>query len=229
LGGCLNGSPVLWASKNPDSSEEGKTRAIPANHVYAVFEVKSAFNKDSILKSIGKLRDLNDFAEHLNRNFVSGTIFLEARVGEHASCKIAEYLYDNTISGYFGGLILRAEGLDQNITGYFQFITEGSDSVGTSEKMPLVRGIGTLQRNERGDPMLTDQGDVAMAYALGGKWHFDKGYSPNVKNVHLLWSYNAFARFAFDLLDRFEGAYTPLGKGTEVTTKQGSYGMSFSK
>jgi hypothetical protein len=88
--------------------------------------------------------------------------------------------------------------------------------------MPLVRDIGDLKRDDQGNPQLTEQGDVVMAYAQDNVWNFDKGYSPIVKNVNLLWAYNSFPRFFIDLLERLQGTYNPLD-----TPQQGAYGLSF--
>ena len=38
-------APVLWTEGNEDNSDQGKYRAIPAEHVVAVFEVKSRLTK----------------------------------------------------------------------------------------------------------------------------------------------------------------------------------------
>src|SRR5687768_6707891 len=36
-------SPVLWIDSDLDTSEQGKKRAIPAKHIYSIFEVKATF------------------------------------------------------------------------------------------------------------------------------------------------------------------------------------------
>jgi len=42
-------SPVLWTEGNQDNSEQGKSRAIPAKYVVAVYEVKSRLTKKTLL------------------------------------------------------------------------------------------------------------------------------------------------------------------------------------
>jgi hypothetical protein len=212
-------SPILWVSNNPDESEQGRARAIPAQYVHAVFEVKAALTQTSIDQAIEKLQELNEYQAHLHQHFVSGAVFIELRQKEQSSCRLARGLYNENIPGYFGGLILRAEGSDPNLTCYYQFYADSSETIDT---MPLVRDIGDLKRDDQGNPQLTEQGDVVMAYAQDNVWNFDKGYSPIVKNVNLLWAYNSFPRFFIDLLERLQGTYNPLD-----TPQQGAYGLSF--
>ncbi len=52
-------SPVLWTDGDFDRSEQGKKRAIPAKHVYAVFESKASLTSQSAQAAIGKLAELN--------------------------------------------------------------------------------------------------------------------------------------------------------------------------
>lgn len=212
-------SPVLWASANPDDSDLGAKRAIPAQHVIAVFEVKSTFTRASINDAKKKLKELNDYQTHLPAHFMSSIVFFELMIKEQSKCVLAEHLFDDTIPGYFGGIILRAEGFDENLSGYYLMEVNDPDTVKT---MPLIREIGTLQRDEHGNPQATEQGDTIIAFSGDGVWHFDKGYSPVVQNVQLTWSYNSFPRFCIDLLERLEGEFDPA-----LAAKHGAYGMSF--
>src|SRR5262249_46336040 len=95
----------------------------------------------------------------------------------------------------------------------------GSETVGS---MPLIREIGGLQIDPDGNPQLTVQGDTLMNVALDGVWHFDKAYSPLVRNVRLVWSYNSFPMFFTDLLAKLRGAQTPTGE-----KPRDIYGLSF--
>ncbi len=214
-------APVLWGSNNPDESEQGRARAIPAKYVHAVFEVKAALTKASINEAVEKLKELNEYEAHLPLHFISAAVFFELRQKEQSSCKLAEGLYNENIPGYFGGLILRAEGFDPNLTGYYQFYTDGLETINT---MPLIRDIDSLQTDDQGNPQLTKQGDTVVAYAQDDVYHFDKGYSAIVKNVNLLWAYNSFPMFFIDLLERLQGTYDPT-----TASQQGSYGLSFNR
>lgn len=211
-------SPVLWAETTLDKSEHGKRRAIPAKFVHSVFEVKSALNNKSIGEALEKLKEANDFAGNLNKTYTSAIVFIEVKSEIQKNCMLVEKLFRNDISGYYGGVILRAEKLDDNLAGYFQFIDSGK----TEKHMPLVKDIGGLTINDQNNPVLTERGDTCEAIALENKWNFDKGYSPLVKNVHLCWSYNGFPNFAIDVLDRLNGEYD-----TQTRKKKMFYGMSF--
>jgi len=209
-------SPILWGTPDPDKSDQGKIRAIPADYVHAVLEIKSTLNRQSIKDAKKKLKEINIYKGHLKETFFAGIVFFEVKSSEQRSCKVAVDLYDGDILGYFGGLIIRAEGHDENITGYYHLLP-GTETV---EAMPLVREIGGLEIDDKGNPVLTKQGDTCQAIPKDNIWHFDKGYSPNIENIHLDWSYNSFPQFTFDILARLNGTYE-LGKYSS------SYGMSF--
>lgn len=211
-------SPVLWAETTLDKSEHGKRRAIPAKYVHSVFEVKSTFNSKSIGEALEKLQEANDFAGDLNAAYSSAIVFSEVKSGLQKNCALAEKLYRSDIAGYYGGIILRAENLDDNLAGYFQFKDGGT----TEKHMPLAKDPGGLSIDEKNNPVLTEQGDTCEAIALENKWNFDKGYSPVLKNIHLCWSYNGFPNFAIDVLDRVNGDFD-----AKTRKKKMYYGMSF--
>ncbi len=82
--------PVLWIEGTPDASEQGRSLAIPVEHVYAVLEVKSSFTPATVKDAIehfGDLRPLmkgpDSFDEryklHLPPTFSCGMIFYELR------------------------------------------------------------------------------------------------------------------------------------------------------
>ncbi|GBE31685.1 hypothetical protein BMS3Bbin05_00588 [bacterium BMS3Bbin05] len=211
-------SPILWGETNFDKSNQGKSRAIPAEYVHSILEVKSTLTLKSIKDAKEKLKELNDSSSLLNQNYSSGIVFFEIKNKQQDKCELAENLFDADIAGYFGGAILRAEGLDENITGYYQFMKHEK----TEYAMPFVREIGGLEIDDRGKPCLTKQGDYCEAVALEDRWNFDKGYTPIVKNIHLCWSYNAFPHFILDTLERLEGKFSP-----NDNSKKNHYGMSY--
>ncbi|MEZ4453012.1 MAG: DUF6602 domain-containing protein [Nannocystaceae bacterium] len=214
-------APVLWVEENPDKSMPGRSQAIPANHVLAVIEVKSGFTRRAILDALTKLSELKECRAHLPAHFISMLAFFEVRVPEQSTCTLAEKLVQAEIPGYVGGLILRANGLDPDLAGYFTFSKE---PVVTQPNMLLARNVSTVGRNEDGGITLPGQGDSALAIAdpENGIWNYDIGYTPVVNGVRLIWSYNSFTMFAFDLLTRLEGTYSPSSED-----KRGGYGLSF--
>ena len=211
-------SPVLWVETTLDKSEHGKKRAIPAKYAHSVFEIKSTLNNKSIAEALKKLQEVNDFAGDLNAAYSSAIVFIELKSELQNNCKLAEKLYRTDIAGYYGGIILRAEKLDDNLAGYFQFTNGGE----TEEHMPLAKDVGGLSINEKKQPVLTEQGDTCEIISLENKWNFDKGYSPCLKNIYLSWSYNGFPNFAIDVLDRVNGEFDAKNR-----KKTRYYGMSF--
>lgn len=121
-------SPILWVESNLDDSDSGKSRAIPAKYVEAIYEIKSTLDKQNAIESITKLKKLNFFTAHLPRNFSSGSIFIDLKKNDVSKKDIlAELFTGNEIPGYWGGVILRCE-IDPSITGLFKFATgEGGD------------------------------------------------------------------------------------------------------
>lgn len=114
-------SPVLWIEDNPDSSDQGKSLAIPAEYVLAVIEVKSAFNRKSAkdaVEHLSKLKPLlarvdppNSRAKlYLPGNFFCATVFFELRKEDEKDFTALDELVNATmIRRFFGGIILRAE------------------------------------------------------------------------------------------------------------------------
>ena len=213
-------SPILWIDANSDKSDYGKRRAIPAEYVYTVFEIKSTFNGRSIDQALKKLDQINLFAKNLNKSFSSAIVFIEVKLKEQRKCELAEKLFRKNIFGYYGGVILRAERLDDNITGYFQFYDYGK----TEKTMPLVKDIKGLIIDEQNRPIITKQGDFCEIKILDNMLHFNNGYSPRVENVDIFWSYNSFPNFAIDILDRLNGRFNSKNHKRKM-----SYGMSFLK
>jgi hypothetical protein len=211
-------SPILWESNNSDKSDRGRERAIPAQYVNAVFEVKSTLNKKSITDAVNKLQELNEHKNHLPLHFISGIVFFELREKNQSSCKLAEDLFRKNIHGYFGGLILRSENLDPNLTGYYDFHLDSSDTI----DLPLVKNVGSLEKDAVGNVQLSQEGSCVRLISLDNIWNYDLGYSPPIKNINLIWSYNSFPKFFLDLIERLQGTYDP-------SRAESTYGLSFEK
>ena len=211
-------SPVLWASNNPDNTEQGRARAIPAEFVHAVFEVKATFNKQSADDALQKLEELNLYKDHLSENFISGAIFFEVKQQDQSKSKVAGSLYKDNIPGYFGGLILRSEGIDANVAGYYYFQNAEHE---TPDIMPLVREIDSFGRNADGSIGIAP-GNSVTASNQDQVWNFDTAYSVQVGQVNLRWSYNSFPYFFRDLILMLDGGYDAIH-----SSNKSNYGLSF--
>jgi hypothetical protein len=209
-------SPVLWVSNNPDHSTQGRARAIPAEAVRSVGEIKASFTRTSIAEARSKLEELQSLGGFLKPPFCSFIVFLEVQSpGQPAM--IANLLAHTSIPGYIGGLILRAKGLDENLSGHFYF-TVGQRPA-DADAMPLAREPSEPLFDAAGNPQLAKQGDVATCYdGSDKKWHIDIGYAPILRDVQLLWSYNSFPRFSFELLEHLLGQYDPRRSPTSYGT-----------
>jgi hypothetical protein len=133
-------SPVLWVEENPDSSQQGKSLAIPVEYVHAVFEVKSSFNRKSAKEAVDQLSKLkplmaridpqNSRAKmHLPANFFCATIFFELRKEHEKDFAAMDELVEATmLRGFYGGIILRADTLDKYYSGKINFRIENIDT-----------------------------------------------------------------------------------------------------
>ena len=103
-------SPILWVEPNPDSTEQGLSRAIPVEHVHVVLEVKASFSAHNVKESIAHLGELSllmsgvddpkeRYKFYLPSTFVCGLLFFELRKA-NAKSQVA-------LSNVINGLKLR--------------------------------------------------------------------------------------------------------------------------
>ncbi len=127
-------APVLWVQGSSDQSENGKRKAIPAEYVLCVIEVKSTFSKENVCDAIAQLRKLeplmkgqnqgdSTYPEYLPSNFRCMVVFFEIRKKEAKSISALEELVAETsLRGFVGGIILRGEGAPANSSGRIYFL-----------------------------------------------------------------------------------------------------------
>ena len=154
-------SPILWVEGSSDESEQGKNRAIPAEYVHGVFEVKSTFNEYNILRALEKLNELapllaeidNDdeyYKRYIPKNFYMGTVFFEyLKQDQKKQPKLLDKLIPtNFLRGFRGGIVLQAEGIHRDNTGKFGYTMwdgpvpkfDGEDRSGNSESREILPG-----------------------------------------------------------------------------------------
>ena len=121
-------SPVLWAEDHPDISPRGKMRAIPAEYVRAVVEVKASLNTTNASKAVDHLFDLSpllgvDDPDVMQRcclplGFTCWTVFFDLREEDQRNfCALDHLARANALRGFTGGFVLRGEGLDEVVSG----------------------------------------------------------------------------------------------------------------
>jgi hypothetical protein len=187
-------SPILWIEGSADTSEAGKSRAIPAEYVRAVIEVKASLNSKTATAAVAKLHDLDpllaqfDAPNERYRKFLSATFCCAAvffdlyKEPEYSQATMDNLVSDTPLRGYYGGLILRGEGLDRSFSGRFDFIQHPEVCIfeGGPPKRPLL----------------------LTGYSNG---------KPRPNGVHesgmLSWAPIYYSQFAFDLVARLQGAY----------------------
>ena len=192
-------APILWTEMSPDHSLSGRIRAIPAEYVHAVLEVKSTFNATSIANAFNKLdelapllgiEDINEpYKQYIPADFYLGMIFFDLPKKEQKNLELLNKLMPaHFLRGFFGGIILSAEGLNQRKTGQFRYM-----SVSGSPLPPLAKMKGrTLVSVEGGiwsDSIESSQGEYTACM--------------------FSWAVQNFAIFAFDLISVMNGTYRP--------------------
>ena len=189
-------APVLWVESNLDSSDEGTARAIPAEYVLAVLEVKSSFEPATIKAGIDKLRELDQllsdvddpnerYKKYLPSNFCCGLVFYELREKHRHQSKCLEYLMEGlSMRGFLGAIILEGEGLSEELTGTIRYL-----------------------RGDRIPNVLTKEFDLLRAYShhFSTQQNNDETYD----GVMLNWFVNGFIQFMFDLIAIWNGKFEP--------------------
>lgn len=185
-------SPILWVESNSDSSEQGKKRAIPAEYVCGVLEVKSTFNKKNISEAFKKLNELTPllakiddenepYRRYISKDFYMGMVFFEylkKDQEENHQLLLNKLVPTNIQRGLMGGIILQAEGMDRSVTGKFEYC------------------VGN-------EP--TKFGGIAP-----NGWSKSREVEPGRHLLCLLqWTQSSFAQFAFDLIAVMNGTYRP--------------------
>ncbi len=192
-------SPVLWTEISPDNSLSGRNRAIPAEYVHAVLEVKSTCNATTIADAFKKLDELAPFLlktdasdepykHHIPPNFYMGMVFFELPKSAQKNLELLNKLMPaNLLRGFFGGIILSGEDLDQRNTGRFYYLPIGSTPLFLA-KIP-------------GRTLALTGGDI---------WSDSRETSPGNHTACMFgWSLNNFSLFAFELIDVMNGTYRP--------------------
>jgi hypothetical protein len=191
-------SPVLWIENNPDSSSDGKSKAIPVEHVFGILEIKSSFDTKTVEDALQHLKELKPlmkkiddleerYKSYLPPNFFSATVFCELREKNKRSKKAFNSLANHyDLRRFYGGLILRKEKTNDNSSGKLT-------SVLTDEPMM-----------ERGSMHLPERNLFENIVSKPLKVDEEKYIS-----MMIGWSEMYFAQFAFDIIALMKGSYEP--------------------
>jgi hypothetical protein len=187
-------SPILWVEDNPDASEQGRSLAIPVEHVRAVLEVKSRFSARTVKEAIEHLSDLapvmkgpddpnERYKLHLPASFFCGTLHFELlQADEFSEAAVAANVEGVALRGFMGGLVLRAEGHTAPASGRMSI---------TNSETPIETNVG------RGKSPISEFG-LSSSIQVTDKLHL---------GALITWHESNFAQFAFDLVALLQGTY----------------------
>ncbi len=192
-------SPVLWIEGDPDTSAQGRSLAIPAEHVKCVLEVKMKFTSSNVKEAIEHLNDLapllsghddpkERYKLHLPNDFCCGLVFVELDAKNQFKPESLNKLLNGlTLRGFFGGIILRGENHPKPLTGKLSLARCPAPFEGT---------IGS----EEGKTSLLDSSAMTGSVKIADDIHIGS---------LITWSEVHFSQFGFDLIAMAQGKYDP--------------------
>jgi hypothetical protein len=187
-------SPVLWIE---DQTHGDESRAIPAEYVRSVLEVKSSFSPQTVKDAAVHLGDLSPlmaglddpnerYKLHLPSSFCCGMVFFNVKRSS-SLCMAGLKRLTSCIQyrGFMGGIILRVEESAEPASGRISLYRS---------ETPIAHPIDTNSGKESVLASLVMADSVMIA-----------------ENLHcgsmLMWSDIVFSQFAFDLIAMMQGTY----------------------
>jgi len=212
-------SPVLWVDNNDDKSELGKARAIPAQHVKSVFEVKSNLTSQTGKDVVKKLNELNLISQFLPKQFSCGAIFIELKEKNINKASILESFHAEQLPyKFWGGLVLQCD-TDHNLVGNLYLSQTTNDNPENKTILPLIiagQDMDVIQGVPSGNVSIGPGFGVKATDGPDKKYHFNRIYTAvsygNNYNVNITWSTDQFVTFAIDLIGRLEGTQPMTGE-----------------
>lgn len=143
-------APVLWVDANPDASDAGTSRAIPAPYVRCVMEVKSSFDATNARDAMEHLKELapyyagidspaQRYRQYLPRDFSCAVVFFDATaIAQRSSAALAHLAPVDPPRGFYGGIILRGEGQPEDASGHIRMFARD----GVAEPLLMWMPIG---------------------------------------------------------------------------------------
>jgi hypothetical protein len=191
-------APVLWVEDNPDRSTRGMSRAIPVEHVRAVFEVKSSLKPSTAKEALDHLDDLNQFLggcdppgerykKHLPATFFSAAVFFELlEEYEHSHTALRNLIprpSPRPLPHFIGGIVFRGDRLPTDCSACINPVLsqEPCPAPGNQSQLSLFQPVVMSESVQHSDGV-----------------HF---------SVMLMWAQASFAMFAFDIVARLNGTY----------------------
>lgn len=187
-------SPVLWVEDSPDISPQGRSLAIPVEHVRCVLEVKASLSSTTSGDAIEHLRDLlplmggpdeagEKYKLHLPPTFCCGLVFFDLKQ-EHqfSEAALSKLIAGIELRGFFGGVVLRGDGHQKDVTGKLNLLRS---------ETPIESTIGKSKQS------LLNFG-MTESIKIADNFHF---------GAMLMWDEPNFSQFGFDVLAMMQGTY----------------------
>jgi len=187
-------SPVLWVEDTPDASPQGRSLAIPVEHVRCVLEVKSNFSPSTVNDAIEHLKDLlpltggpddpgEKYKLHLPETFCCGLVFFDLKKEQQFSeTALSRLIEGSNMRSFFGGVVLRGEGHKIGATGRLSLLQSNE---------PMESTIGKDKQS------LLNFGQTVSVKITDGL-HI---------SAMLMWTEFYFSQFGFDLIAMMQGTY----------------------
>jgi hypothetical protein len=186
-------SPMLWLEASKDKSESGRARIVPAEHVFAVLEVKATLTRESVKAAAEKLHQLEPlmrntdhpderYPTYLPERTVLGMVFFELQRNAATDVTALEIIRDLTTlqRDMYGAIVLSGEGHHIDDTGLIRLTVSDTPLPSRDSNTNLLNGVSISETRE-----------------IKGK-HF---------GAIMMWSDIQFSEFAFDLLAIMNGTF----------------------
>ncbi|MCL1047295.1 hypothetical protein L2737_18505 [Shewanella electrodiphila] len=212
-------SPILWVDDNDDKSELGKARAIPAQYVKSVYEVKSNLTAQTGKDVIKKLCELNLMHKFLPEHFSCGAIFIELQEKNINKAAILESFQSSQLPyKFWGGIVLRCSE-DTDLIGNIFLSKAPVDELQVKTTTPLIiagEDMNVVQGVPSGDVVIGPGFGAKATVGPDRKYHFNRSYTAvshgENYTVNLSWATDNFVTFAIDLIGRLEGKQPMTGE-----------------
>ncbi|MGR5209726.1 DUF6602 domain-containing protein [Vibrio rotiferianus] len=207
-------SPVLWVEPTEGNS---KARAIPAKHVFAVYELKASLTPESVGSALDKLQSISQYAELFPNNFHTKAVFMELpkKHVEKKSAVLNKFLVSDSIYGFSGAYVFSTD-QNTNVSASIQ-VDNDFDNYDPKEyvldKKLLFKDVDKIEveiydtnkfRFYNPEPgysfdLMSMNGEIA-----GIVKSYEQHFIQNKTRVFIQWSRNEFAVFFHELLSRLE-------------------------
>ncbi|MGF1761567.1 hypothetical protein L4D76_27420 [Photobacterium sagamiensis] len=207
-------SPVLWMEPSDNNT---KARAIPAKHIFAIYEVKASLRPKSISDALEKLDSISKYSKLFPDNFHTKAIFMELPK-EYINKKgvvLNKFVTDKEMHGYSGSYVFSTN-VNKKISATIK-TTTNSDNLKyvdlSLDRKSLVKDVEKIDVEihdvDKFKFYNPEPGYSLDIMSMNGKVagmvkSYEQQAINNETRVYALWSRNEFAVFFHELLSRLD-------------------------